>query len=57
MNCVPNPHTCSLGGRVITTVSGANITDILSNTNLKVGPTVTGRVMSVRKRPNKQNVL
>ena len=41
MNCVPNPHTCSLGGRVITTVSGANITDILSNTNLKVGPTVT----------------
>ena len=38
LNCVPNPHTCSLGGRVITTVSGANITDILSNTNLKVGP-------------------
>lgn len=34
LNCVTNPYTCWVGGRVITAVSGQSITDIMRNTSL-----------------------
>ena len=37
LRTVTNPYTCSLAGRIITTVDGQTITDVMRNSRIKVG--------------------
>ena len=40
LSTVTNPYTCSLAGRLIITVAGETITDIMRNSSIKVRPVV-----------------